>query len=448
MIERGRVGGTCLNWGCIPSKVLINTAELLLKMRHAEPFGLHLDGTVVPDIASLMARKNRIIDIQAAGIHNLLDHYNIRLIDGKATIKAPQLLSVTSSAQKVQEVRWDQLIIASGSRPLEIPSMPFDHRKILSSNDALSLEKIPDSILIVGGGVIGCEFAFMLQALGTHVTLVEALDRILPLPSVDQDCSKTLQREMKKKKISFLLNQTVQRITLRGEKIQATVVPPPWLQQSKSQEKPPVQIETDHLLVCVGRTPNTDGLGLETIGVQTDEHGWVLVNDRLATNAQGVYAIGDVLGPSKIMLAHVASAEGTVAAENATGGDALMDYAVVPNAIFTMPEVATVGLTEIEAQKTNPAAHSETVLFRNLGKAQATGEIAGQMKIVFDSGTKKLLGLHIVGPHATDLVAEGALAIRMGCTAKDIAETIHAHPTLSEIMQEGALKAMGRPLHG
>ncbi len=321
-------------------------------------------------------------------------------------------------------------------------------KKILSSNDALNLREIPESVLIAGGGVIGCEFAFILNALGAKVTVVEALSRILPLPSVDEDCSKVLEREMKKCKIKFFVHRTVEKIEHKGEKLRITISPSQFSDNPSEKDKKPLTEEADKILVCIGRKPLTTDIGLENIGVKKDEKGWIPVNENMETNVPGVYAIGDVLGPSGIMLAHVASAEGLVAAENAMGNTKKMNYDVVPGAIFTMPEVADVGLTEAQAREKCGNIRAETVLFRSIGKAHVMGEISGQAKIVSDAENGKILGVHIVGPHAADLIAEGTLAIQTGCTVKELAETIHAHPTLSEIMLEASFKSLDKSLHG
>jgi dihydrolipoamide dehydrogenase len=326
--------------------------------------------------------------------------------------------------------------------------MPFDGVKILSSDHALSLTQVPESIIIVGGGVIGCEFAFILSSLGTKVTVVEALDRLLPIPSVDEDCSKLLQREMKKRKIKFIVNRTVDSFEERDGQLDVTIGPSPFLKAPSEKEAKPMQVQVAQMLVCIGRKPNTSGIGLETIGLAPDEKGWIATNDRMETGVADVYAIGDVLGPEKIMLAHVASTEGQVAAENALGANRQMDYRVVPGAIFTTPEVANVGLSEAQARENGFDVRADSVLFRTLGKAQVIGEIAGQAKIVADRPSGKVLGVHIVGPHATDLIAEAALAMQMGGSVQDVAATIHAHPTLAEIMLEVSCKALDRSLHG
>ena len=447
VIEAENAGGTCLNHGCIPSKIMITTAELLEKFHRAAEFGLVVEGGVRPDMQRLMARKNAIIKSQIKGILNLLKHHKIQFIKGTGYIKGPGLAAVKQQGEDI-EVPWDKLILATGTTPFEIPAFPFDGHKIISSDHALSLEKVPESMIIVGGGVIGCEFAFILSALGTKVTVVEALSRMLPLPSVDEACSKVLQREMKKRKIKFILNRTVDAFEDNGEKLRVTIGTSPFLKNPSEKDKKPMTAEAEQMLVCIGRKPCTADLGLENIGLEPDKRGWITVNDRLETGVSGVYAIGDLLGPSKIMLAHVASTEGTAAAENALGGSRTMDYTVVPGAIFTTPEVANVGLSEVQAREQEYNVRADSVLFRTLGKAQVIGEIAGEAKIISDADSGKILGVHIVGPHATDLIAEATLAMRMGGSVKNLAETIHAHPTLAEIMLEASFKALDRSLHG
>ncbi len=453
VIERDNVGGTCLNWGCIPSKVMITTAELLEKLHRAKEFGIAWEGKAGVDMAALMARKEKVIQAQSKGILGLFSHHKIRYIRGDAYLKAPGLAAVRPLSGADQgdgetEVPWDRLILAPGTQPFNMPAFPFDGEKVISSNHALNLRQVPESVVIVGGGVIGCEFGFILSALGAKVTIVEALSRLLPLPSVDEDCSKVLQREMKKRKINFIVNRTVERVEDIGGKLNITIGPSPFLENPSEKDKKPMTAEADQILVCIGRQSNASDIGLDKIGVKVDERGWIPVNERMETHVSGVFAIGDVLGPAKIMLAHVASAEGMVAAENAMEGSETMNYDVVPGAIFTVPEVANAGLTEAEAKERGYQARADSVLFRTIGKAQVIGEIAGQAKIVSDAETGKVLGVHIIGPHATDLIAEGTLAIQAGCTVKDIAQTIHAHPTLAEIMLETSLKALDRSLHG
>jgi dihydrolipoyl dehydrogenase len=448
LVEREDIGGTCLNWGCIPTKVLVTTAELLEKFRRARDFGIEVKGSVQADLERLMARKAAIVQSQRDGILELIRHNRVRYQSGTAVIRGPGLVEVRKPGEAPLELNWDRLILATGTRPLEIPAFPFDGERVLSSDHALSLEKIPDSMIIVGGGVIGCEFAAVFSALGSAVTVVEALSRLLPLPSVDESCSKTLSREMKKRKISFHVNRVAISVEGTAGGVRATLGPSPFLEAPSPKDQKPITLEAEKVLVSVGRRPNTGNLGLGTLGLEPDPKGWIAVDEHMETGVPDVYAIGDILGPSKIMLAHVASAEGTVAAENAMGGNRSMDYTVVPGAVFSSPEIADVGLTETQAEAAGLHARSDTVLFRNLGKAQAMGEIAGQAKIVSDAESGRILGVHIVGAHATDLIAEAALAVRTGCTVLQLAGTIHAHPTLPEIMLEASFKALGRSLHG
>ncbi|MDM8556783.1 dihydrolipoyl dehydrogenase [Desulfococcaceae bacterium HSG7] len=448
VIEKENIGGVCLNRGCIPSKIMITTAEMLEKFHHAEEFGLTFDGDMRPDMARLMARKKAVIDIQAKGILGLFKHHKINYLKGDGRITKHGLAEVRQADGNIAEVAWDKLILATGTRPFNIPAFPFDGDKILSSDHALNLDEIPESIMIVGGGVIGCEFACMLASLGASVTVVEALSRILPLPSVDLDCSKVLAREMKKRKIKLIVNRTVDSVKMENDLLNVTIGPSPFLENPSERDRKPQTATVQKMLVCIGRKPNTAGIGLETIILKPDKKGWIAVNAKMETEVADVYAIGDILGPEKIMLAHVASAEGLTAAENAMGGDHKMDYTVVPGAIFTAPEVANVGLTQAQAKEAGYKIRADKVLFRTIGKAHVIGEIAGQAKIVSDAQSGKILGAHIIGPHATDLIAEVVLAIKMGAGVKDIAETIHAHPTLAEIMQEVSFKGLGQGVHG
>jgi dihydrolipoamide dehydrogenase len=441
LIDKQPVGGTCLHWGCIPSKIMKTTAETLHQLHQADDLGIELNGSIALNIEKLMARKTRIIQTQVRGIEALLKHHQVELVQGRAAITAQGLVSVTAADVSVREFPWDRLILATGTEPAPLAGIPFDGRQVISSNEVLNLSTLPSSMLIVGGGVIGCEFACILSAMGCDVTLVEALDRLLPLPSVDAACSKVLLREMKKRKIRILLNATVNAVARNADHLSVTVKP--FKGEGRSDE-----LTAEKMLVCIGRRPLSADLGLERIGLACDARGWIAADDHLRTCVPDVFAIGDILGPAKIQLAHVASVEGRVAAENAMGMDRSMRYDAVPSAIFTMPEVANVGLSEDQARENGLDVRSETVLFRVIGKAQVMGEIAGEVKIVYDAPTGRILGLHLIGPHVTDLVAEATLALTTGCTVAEMADTIHAHPTLAEAIGEVALKAAGRALHG
>jgi dihydrolipoamide dehydrogenase len=448
VVEKERVGGTCLNRGCIPSKIMKTTAEMMENLHRARTFGIRTSEPPSVDMPALMARKEKILQTQAKGIESLLAHHNISLIAGKGRIEDQGLVRVEQADGHVTEVPWDRLILSTGTVPLNIPAFPFDGHDVISSNEALCLDAVPDAVVIVGGGVIGCEFACILSALGSRVTVVEALDRLLPLPAVDESCSKILMREMKKRKIKIMVNRTVTAVDKEESDLSIRIGPSPFADNLKESDKQTIAVNAQKVLVCIGRSPNTAGIGLETIGVATDDRGWILADESMQTNVPNVYAIGDVLGPDKVMLAHVASTEGLVAAENATGAHRRMAYTAVPGAIFTMPEVATVGITEAQAAQQGIEARSDTVLFRALGKAQVMGELAGQAKLISEAGSGKILGVHLIGPHATDLIAEGTLAVQTGRTASELANTIHAHPTLAEAMLEVSLKAVGKALHG
>lgn len=447
VIERENVGGTCLNWGCIPTKTLMTTAELMGNLHRASEFGLEVTGAIRPNMQRLMARKQEVVETLTSAILKIFQSYKIQYLEGDGYVLEPTRVRVKRKDNGTSYVVSDRLLLATGSSPLHIPTLPFDGKRILSSQDALSLAEIPKSILIVGGGVVGCEFAFILASLGAQVTVVEALSRLIPLPIIDKECSVIIQREMRKRKMNFYLNRTVDKTEILQGMVRVHIGPSPFAEDLKEKDKKPMTLEVDKVLVSVGRKPNTQEIGLEQLGVEMDDKGWIVANDRMETNVPNVYAIGDVLGPSKVMLAHVASAEGLVAVENTMGEKRKMNYEVVPAGVFTMPEVASVGLTEDQAHEQGFEVRTDSYLFRGLGKAQALGEIAGQAKLIWDTRTRKILGVHIVGPHATDIISEGTLALRMGATVEDLASTVRAHPTLSEVMTELSHKALGAGLH-
>ncbi|OQY50876.1 MAG: dihydrolipoyl dehydrogenase [Desulfobacteraceae bacterium 4572_89] len=457
LIENENLGGTCLNWGCIPSKIMKNSADLFLKCLKAGQFGIKIQGDISPDMTALMDRKEKILSSQRKGIDSLLKGRGVVVEQGIGTIKSQGLVEVISHDGQTKELEYDKLIIAVGTCPMNVPDFPFDHEKILSSNDILVLDRIPRSLAIVGGGVIGCEFAFIFSALGCEVTIVEAMSRLLPLPSVDEACSKLLLREMKKAKIKVFCDTIVTKADTAGDNVGISLAPSPFTDNPKPKKLKTDEISSEIMAVCIGRTPLSAGLGLENIDLDIEGPGWISANEYMETKVENVYAIGDILGPEKVMLAHVASHEGLVAAENAmkqeledtaTREKTAMTYDVVPGAIFTMPEIGTVGLSETQAKARGYEVETTNVNFRVLGKAQAIDEIAGEARMIIEKQSHKVLGVHLIGPHATDLIAEATLAIEKGLTAEEVAHTIHAHPTLAEIMGEVASKASGMPLHG
>jgi dihydrolipoamide dehydrogenase len=430
VIEDREVGGTCLNWGCIPTKALVTSAEVLHKAKTIHDFGLELTGEVNPNIQKIMDRKDKIVGTQVKGIRGLFKSWGIRLLNGRGYIVNNSEIKVGLHGGEEERIETDKIIIATGSRPAQIPTFPFDGEKIFSSDDALNLKIIPQSLLIIGAGVIGCEFAFIYKEFGSDVTMVEMMPRAVS--TEDEEISGILERELKKKKIKLLANVKVEKVEVKESSVSAT------LSNGKT-------VEAEKVLVSIGRAMNSENIGLENIGVTTGKRGEIIVNEKMETNVDGVYAVGDVIGG--LMLAHVASKEGIIAAENALGGNSLINYNVVPAAIFTSPEIASVGLREKQALEKGYGIKTGRFQFRALGKAHAMGEIAGLVKIIADEESDRILGAHIIGPHASDLIHETALAIEKGLTARDIAHTIHAHPTLSEGIMEAAEGVHGAAIH-
>jgi dihydrolipoamide dehydrogenase len=429
VVEDSEVGGTCLNRGCIPTKTLLASTELYEKIKEAEDFGIEVEGTVRANIKKIIERKNKVVQTQVKGIKGLFKSYGVELVYGRGRLVSEKEIEV-SSEDGQKKMAFDSIIIATGSRPAEIPIFPFDGKNIINSTDALEMEEVPKSILIVGAGVIGCEFACIFNALGAEVTMVELLPRAVS--TEDEEISQLLERELKKKKIKLFKEVKAERVEVKEDGVHT------FLSNGK-------EIVTEKVLVSIGRAFNSDGIGLEEAGIEKGQRGEIKVTKTLKTNVDGVYAIGDVIGG--MLLAHVASKEGIVAARNIMGASEEMDYSVVPAAIFTSPEIGSVGLREHQAREQGIDYITGHFQFRALGKAHAMGEISGLIKVVADKKTDRLLGVHIIGPHASDLVHEAAVAIRAGLKVKDIAETIHAHPTLAEGLMEAAEEAHGEAVH-
>ena len=443
VIENDNLGGTCLNQGCIPTKTLKSSAEAARKAERLKTYGIDFSGEIRPDFAAIMARKNKVVSTLVSGIDKAFKAGKVTLIKGTGAVVEPHLVRVVDPEGVSHEVAGDKLILATGSRPQGLPNLSFDGKHVLSSDDVLKLETIPRKIIILGGGVIGAEFAFIFKQFGSDVTVVEAMDRLIPLPNVDVDMSKTLLREMKKNKITVHLKTTIAGFqqTAAG-KMMAALGPSPFYKEASHAPAKDIQLQADAVFLTVGRAPNSNDIGLIRLGVGLDNKGWVPVNEMMETRVADVYAIGDILGPQKIMLAHVASMEGLVAMENCLGGHRQMDYGAVPSGIYTFPEVADVGLTEGEANAAGIDYHADTFLFRELGMSQAKGEISGQVKMIAEKPSGRILGVHIIGEHATELIAEAVLALKMGATVRDLAETMHAHPTLAEGLWEVARKSL------
>ncbi|HKN86216.1 MAG TPA: dihydrolipoyl dehydrogenase [Nitrospiraceae bacterium] len=438
VVENQALGGVCLNWGCIPSKALLSVVELGDKAKKADDFGLMLQGPVGYDLARMVARKNKVVEGLVKGIAMLFKTWGIQHIEGTGEIVDQRTVKTVKRDGSESRLEGDAIIVATGSSWPNLPMFPIDGRQIITSKEALDMTAIPASLLIVGGGVEGCEFAALYSGMGTQVTLVELLARLLPLE--DEEMSSMMTRELTKRGVTIKTGTTIEKIEQGDGSV-------------KSILKDGTVVDAEKLLVSVGRGFNSKGIGLETIGVQVGPRGEIQVNARMETNVPGVYAIGDVVG--KAMLAHVASAQGKVAAENILDHPREIDYRVVPAGIFTLPEIGRVGVTErqardeAQARGENPETAVKVGRFRyaGLGKAQGAGETTGLFKIIADAKTDEILGAHIMGTHATDVVHEIALAMQLHAKVADVAEMIHAHPTLSEGLMEAAEDLDGMAIH-
>ena len=438
VIENQALGGVCLNWGCIPSKALLSVVELGDKAKKAKDFGIQLSGPVTYDPTVMVARKNKVVATLVKGIATLFKTWNIEHVEGTGELLDARTIRVTKPDGTETRVVADGVIIATGSSWPNLPLFPIDGTQIITSKQALDLSRIPVSLLIVGGGVEGCEFASLYSGLGTQVTLVELVPRLLPLE--DEEISQMMERELKKRGVDIRTGVTVDQIVRQPDLVTAHL-------------RDGLSLNVEQVLVSVGRGFNSRGIGLEKAGVQVGTRGEIVVNDRMETNVPGVYAIGDVVG--KAMLAHVASAQGKVAVENFMGRPRTIDYDVIPTGIFTLPEIGRVGLTEQQARDRCVAAGKDPqqsvkvgrFRYGGLGKAQATGDIQGLLKVVADAESDRILGVHILGAHAADLVHEAALAMHLGATVSRVAEMIHAHPTLAEGLMEAMEDVHGHAIH-
>ena len=430
IIEDTEVGGTCLNRGCIPTKSLVASVEALQKARRLDEYGIEIQGEIHPNLSRIMDRKNKIVATQVRGIRSLFKSWGITLIEGRGMILTNEKVEVRKKDGSTESIATDKIIIATGSRPAELPMFPLDGEQILSSDHTVTIDSIPKSLIIIGAGVIGCEFACIFRELGTEITMVEMMPSALS--SEDHEISALLHRELIKKKIKLLYGVRVDKVERGLNGIHVHL--------STGEE-----LIAEKLLVSIGRALNVENIGLEALGILQGPRGEIAVNEKMETNIGGIYAIGDVTGGS--LLAHVASREGLVAACNSCGLDTRMDYSVVPAGTFTSPEIGSVGLREQQAAEQGIKVKVGRFQFRMLGKAHVIGEITGMVKILADAGSGKVLGMHIIGPHASDLVHEGALAMQAGLTAEGIAGMMHAHPTLAECVMEAAADVYGEAIH-
>jgi len=430
VIENQALGGVCLNWGCIPSKALLSVVELGEKVKKSEELGLKVQGPPSYDLPQMIKRKNGVVAQMVKGIATLFKTWGITHLQGRGELIDERTVRVTKPDETQTTVTADAIVVATGSSWPNLPLFPIDGKKIITSKEALDLEVIPSRLLIIGGGVEGCEFASLYCGLGSQVDLVEMLPTILP--TEDVELIRLMTRELTKNKVQLHTGTTAEKVETGENEIVVTL---------NSGE----EIRVDAVLVSVGRRFNTQGIGLEKVGVRLGQRGEIEVNDKLETNVPGVYAIGDVVG--KAMLAHVASAQGKVAVENILGRPQAINYDVVPAGIFTLPEIGRVGLTEQQAQARGFQTKIGRFRYAGLGKAHAIGETTGLFKVITESGSNRILGVHIMGSHAADLVHEAALAMQVGAKASDLAHMIHAHPTLTEGMMEAAEDVEGLAIH-
>ncbi len=428
IIEKANLGGTCLNVGCIPTKTLIAGAEVLHQAKHAADFGVKIEGSVTPDWSAMLKRKDDVVSKLRTGIGGLLKAAGVTVLNGKAEFLGRHQVVVAQGADTGKVVEADKFIIATGSDPL-IPRFIPEHERIISSTELLSIKKLPKTLLVLGGGVIGCEFACLFAELGVKVTVVEMQGSILP--GIDGECAKVLAKSMAEQGIEILTGVPLSDIKADGKKV-----------TGKVGDK---TLSGDYLLVSIGRKPVTADLNLPAAGVKVNERGFIVVDDNFKTSAANIYAIGDSVG--QIMLAHWASAAAGQAVNHIVKKKSKFLGEFTPGCIFTRPEIGSIGLSEEACKKENIDYSVGKFPFAALGKAMAINETEGLVKIIVRKDNDQIIGVHIVGPHATDLIAEATPAMLMEMTAKELGHGIHAHPTLGEAMMEAAHAVHGECAH-
>jgi dihydrolipoamide dehydrogenase len=431
VIDQAEVGGVCLNRGCIPSKALIYAGGLYEKMSHASEMGLEVEGVKI-NFPKLMSWKDSVVQKLTGGVSGLLKANGCTVIAGTAKFTGPKTLEV-KTATETQQISFNQCVIATGSRPSKLPGIDIDQSQILDSTGALGLKKIPKSMLCIGGGYIGLELGTFYAKIGTQVTVVEAGPGLLG--GVDSDLTKIVARKLEKMGVSILIKTQVKNLKKNSKNVEVTI------SDGTSDKK----MEFETILVTIGRTPNSDQLGLEKAGLKTDSKGFLAVDAQRRTSVPHLYAIGDIAGQP--LLAHKGSKEGIVAAEAIAGMKTVFDVVAMPAVIFTDPEIATVGYSEAEAKAKGLEVRIGTFPYAANGRALSVAEPDGFVKMIGDAKTGRLLGVHIVGAEASNLISEAALAIEMGAQVEDLALTVHPHPTLPETLMEAAEATLGHAIH-
>ena len=433
VVEKAEIGGTCLNWGCIPTKALLKSAAVYTYMQHAENYGIKLEGEVHPDMEAVVARSRGVADGMSKGVQYLFKKNNVELIPGLGSLTANKTVKVVDAEGNTTEYEADHIILATGSRVRQLPAMPIDGKRIISYRQALVLDKLPETMVVVGSGAIGSEFAFFFTSMGVKVTLVEFLPNVVP--NEDEEVSKQVERCFKKLKMTVMTEASVTNVDTTGEKCVCTI-------STKKGEK---VVEADIVLSAVGVQTNLEDLGLENLGI-ANERGKIIVDDYYRTNVPGVYAIGDIVhGPA---LAHKASHEAIICVEKFCGMNPKpLNYNNIPGCTYITPEIASVGLSEAKAIAAGYEVRIGKFPFTASGKAAAAGNKDGFIKVVFDAKTNKWLGCHMVGENVTEMVATAVLARELGATGRDIIENIFPHPTMSEAIMEAAAAAYGEVVH-
>lgn len=435
VVERDKLGGVCLNWGCIPSKALLKSAEVMNLVNRGDEFGIRI-GKVEVDLPKIVARSRQAAMKMSKGVEYLVRQNKIEHFSGAGKLADSDTVQVFEKNKHKDTVTGKHIILATGGRPQSLPGLEFDGKTIISSKEAMIPETLPESLIIIGGGAIGVEFAYFYASFGTQVTIVEMLPNLLP--NEDAEISGILEKSFKKRKIKVLTGAVVQKavIAKNGKKNVNVRV-------KKGDET--LDLKSERLLIAAGVKPNTDGIGLEELGVQMD-NGFILVDDQYQTSVAGVYAIGDCIGG--LLLAHTASAEGIACIESIAGeGGKPVDNLATPKCTYCQPQVASIGLTEDQAKKEGYELKIGRYPFRANGKSVAAGETEGLVKLIFDAQYGDLLGAHIIGHEATEMIAELGVARNLEATYLEIHKTIHAHPTLSESIMEAAGQAFGEAIH-
>ena len=433
VVEQERLGGICLNWGCIPTKSLLKSAQAYEYAVHAADYGVSISGDVKPDFPAIIKRSRDVADGMSKGIQFLFKKNKVESIAGFGKLVAKDTVEVTNEAGEKKNYKAKNIILATGARSRELPNLKRDGKKIIGYRLGMTLEKQPETMVVVGSGAIGSEFAWFYQSIGTQVTLVEFMPTLVP--NEDEEVAKQLERSFKKMKMKVMTSSSVEKVDVSGEKCIVTV------KTKKGEEI----IEADIVLSAVGITPNTENIGLEELGVETDK-GRVKVDEYYRTNVEGIYAIGDILeGPA---LAHVASAEGIVCVEKIAGlNPEPIDYKNIPGCTYTNPEISSVGLTEAKAKEAGYEVKVGKFPYSASGKASAAGHKEGFVKLVFDAKYGELLGAHMIGGNVTEMIAELVVAKKLEITGHELIKTIHPHPTMSEAIMEAAAAAYDEVIH-